>query len=49
MNFIKIIFLACTQIIRTNVDLFGFNVSVSQVIVFVFIGCLLIKFIRSFF
>lgn len=49
MNIIKTIFFACTQILRININLFGFNVSVSQVIVFVFIGCLLFKFIKSFF
>ena len=49
MEYIKMIFNACAQIWRINIDLFGFSVSLREVIIFVFLGGLLLHFAFSFF
>lgn len=48
MENIKIIFDFCTQIMRINIDLYGYSVSLFSVIVFVFLGGMIVAFLRHF-
>ncbi len=48
MENIKIIFDFCTQIMRIKIDLFGYSISLFSVIVFVFVGGIIITLLRHF-
>lgn len=48
MENIKIIFDFCTQIMRIRIDLYDYSVSLFSVIVFVFLGGIIIGFLRHF-
>lgn len=48
MEDIKTIFEFCTQIMRIKIDLFGYSVTLFSVIVFVFVGGIIITFLRRF-
>ena len=48
MENIQIIFDFCTQIMRININLYGYSVSLFSVIVFVFLAAMIIKLLRHF-
>ncbi len=48
MNIIRMIFNACTSILRETIDLFGYDISLMQVIMYGFAMFLLFKVVREF-
>lgn len=49
MNFIKVLFYGCAEILRTQIHLFGYSISLMNVLIY---GCLVIivlKFIHEVF
>lgn len=49
MSIIRLIFDACTSILRYPIDLFGYQISLMQVIVYGFCMYLLFVILREFF
>lgn len=49
MENINIIFSGCSQILKYHMNLFGYSVSLFNVLAFVFVGGILFKIIKSFF
>lgn len=49
MQDVKNIFYICTYILRFQINLFGYSVSIMQVIVFVFIAAILFRILRDIF
>ena len=49
MDIIKCIFNACGEIMRTNINLFGFPISLLEVAIFVFLSSLAMYIVHKFF
>lgn len=49
MDYVKNIFDACAQIWRISINLFGYSVSLREVVIFVFLAGILLRFAYSFF
>ena len=48
LNIIRMIFNACTSILRESINLFGYDISLMQVIMYGFVLFLLFKIVREF-
>lgn len=48
MELVYSVFNCCSQIWRFQIDLFGYHVSLVEVVVFTFVGILLFRLVRSF-
>lgn len=48
MEFIRAIFNFCSEILRFPIYLLGYRISLFEVVIFIFLGLLLIRFVHFF-